>query len=242
MPYNPGVQNQQAQLIYAALSHAGQSMGQGMRDAMLAIGQRAKRTKELRSELKDAYPERGKEFGKMNLEQLSGFMKAQADLERKQQQSYLAMQIAAMQQKMVDDQAGKAALATALKQAAPAVQTQDMSVATGLPTSLNNPFGVSVTSRGAPDPNALVSAIMQNPAALNTPMGQSVLASFLKSGASRGTPEMTNLGGVDLAGWICSLTVRRGSLWSRRSARPMQRMGRGRLMGAGMWTRARGRG
>lgn len=172
MPYNPGVTDISGQFIGQGISTAGAAIG----DALRYVGERRRETKELRSALSDAYPENKEQFSKMNLEGLRGYAQAQKIKADQQQQKF---QIEEQQNRLAEfkrQAVARTALATALRQAQP----QPSSV---MPLSFQpgngSPLAVSVPG-GTPSPDALVSSVLRNPAALETPVGASVLADYMK--------------------------------------------------------------
>jgi len=199
MPYNPQQQ-------YRGDEYAAQGKSNLMQAVLLLVGgltEHARQAKELRSTLADVDPQNADRYKKMGLAELRGAVNAM-EMEQKRTAATLLAQEAKQRlqvgqqtlQRGQSEAAGQTALQTALSQARPPVTTQTMSP-TAPGGGVPGPFGVNVPMQGQPSGGALVSAIMQNPEAVNTPAGQSILGDWMRSqGVMRGAPQAATVGNV----------------------------------------------
>jgi hypothetical protein len=165
------------------------------------LTEQARQAKELRKTLSDVDPQNADKYKGMGLSELRGTVSAMELSQKKEafnamrQQQQLAMQRTG--QEITDTarrQRGEDALTSALRGAQPPVTNTPMSAATGMPGA--SPFNVNVPTQGQPSASALVTSILQNPEAANTPGGQAILREWLQNNVT--PPQSATVGGVPI--------------------------------------------
>ncbi len=210
MPYNPGV-----------TAHGGEYIAQGIERGKSNLIQlfgwlhgEAEETSRLRKQLGTIEPGKADAFKAMSKSELQGYAqgmgaKMQMDLHNAQlgsaQSATQASQAATTHSQQLTEAlkeaaAGNAAFGQAMQQAQPPVQMQRtnfLNPSLGLPSQGANTVGaIEVPTQGRPEAGALIAAMMRNPQAASSPVGQRVLAEWMQneSRMDRGTPEMMSLG------------------------------------------------
>jgi len=182
MPYAPGISYTGDRSIMAGK----QTLVQVLSSVLGGLSETARQTKELRTMLNEVDPAGADQRKKFGLGELQG--QAQA-MELKQKQD-AAKLVADHMRATIAEQQRQAAQDAAMGNAMKAATTQSVPMFPGSSGVLGDP---TFQSGEAPQPGALVNAMMRNPGSEMTPTGRTVLMEYLRNGgrAGAGKPVFT---------------------------------------------------
>ena len=146
MPYNPGISNQAGALMAPGIERLGEGVGRAGNNVLSFLLDRQVKSKELRSMIKEAWPETS--TSKMGLEDMMGFVQGKYQ-ETKAQESALRGQL--LRQQVAQGQAQAAAAAAAGSQLGPFFETWRSGIRPGTaPVNAGRPYSLpGVATPGA---------------------------------------------------------------------------------------------
>lgn len=196
MPYNPQVSNQVGDILSRSIEQGKSRLFQALMWSM----QQADETKSLRSQLDTIDPEGKDDHKNMSKGEMQGKIVG-LHLKDQMQTGALDTALKTAQLGRVQSEAGsESAMSAAMRQALPQTTTSTTDLR-GQPAGPGNPFTVQVPSRPRMTPNDLMTAIAQNPAAINSPAGRQAVNDWMRNNPTTqgGPPQFTQ--GPDGTNW-----------------------------------------